>query len=81
VLVTKEVFDKLFKLKQSQYFIYGAFGISKTFALVIFYYLSSIINKFVYRAHTNKLLKIELELLQKDFLDKNVPKLFYWSLN
>jgi hypothetical protein len=58
--------------------IYGGFGIGKTAALIIFNYLSAIINEFIYKSSSEQW---ELNLLRNLNLLTEIPKLFYWSLD
>jgi len=60
--------------------IYGGFGIAKTVSVVLFNYLSAIINKFVYQSFLNDA-QSERKLLMENNLITSVPKIFYLSVN
>lgn len=60
--------------------MYGGFGIGKTVSLVLFNYLSCIINKYTFDSFKDQEMNKEYKFLKENYLNWNVPKLFYWSL-
>jgi hypothetical protein len=53
LLVTAPMFDYIWN-KEISIMTYGGYGISKTIAIVLFHHLSSIVNKYIYRAFSNE---------------------------
>jgi hypothetical protein len=48
---------------RNRFLLYGNYGISKTAAIVLYHLLSSLINQFFYKAHSDKDLNQELKSL------------------